>query len=172
MVAVIFAKKICQFKSCLKAHLHWQSFFFKLSVPAKDDRWYCPFLDHVGWCDRYENDPICVALPKVAKASKEISPYILQLLWLPSVLPKRLANLNPAFRLIYISKVFFSNCRCQRQMTDSTVLAWTTLVDATDMKMILFVLLYPRWPRQALRFHLTFDNCCGCSHFCQKERPI
>ncbi len=147
-------------------------FFYKLSVPATDDRQYCPCLHHLGWCDRYENDPICVALPKVAKASKEISPYILQLLWLLSVLPKRLANLNPALRLIYIGKVFVPNCRCQRQMTDITVLALANLGDATDMKMILFVLHCPRWPRQARIFHHKICNCCSCSHFCRKDWPI
>jgi len=51
------------------AHLHWQSFYAKTSVNLV---MWC-HLPYLPWpCDWNRNDPICVALPKVAKASKEL----------------------------------------------------------------------------------------------------
>jgi hypothetical protein len=41
----------------------------KMAVTASHDSHYCTCLYLLGRCDTYRNDPICIAPPKVAKAS-------------------------------------------------------------------------------------------------------
>jgi len=44
---------------------------FEVKMPASGTcaSHYCTCLGHLGWGDKNRNDPICVAPPKVAKAS-------------------------------------------------------------------------------------------------------
>jgi hypothetical protein len=51
--------------------LHWQSLFAKLLVTATLDSHYCTCLGQLGQRGINRHDPICVAPPKVAKASTE-----------------------------------------------------------------------------------------------------
>ncbi len=50
-------------------HLNWQSLLAKKSAISRHDIGFLACLGHIGWSDIDRNNPICVTLPTVAKAS-------------------------------------------------------------------------------------------------------
>jgi hypothetical protein len=52
---------------------------------------HCPCIGHLGQCDMNRNDPICVVLPEVAKASTNCACCMSLSL---TVLPTNVANVN------------------------------------------------------------------------------
>jgi hypothetical protein len=56
--------------SIVKDHLHWQMLCDNARDNAGDSDTYCTWLGQLGHSDINRNNPICVATPKVAKASK------------------------------------------------------------------------------------------------------
>ncbi len=63
-------------------HLNWQTLHDNASDNAGNSDTYCTCLGHLGCSDINRNNPICVTMPKVAKASKQglsLSPALLQL---------------------------------------------------------------------------------------------
>jgi hypothetical protein len=52
-------------------HLHWRTLRDNAGDNAGDSDTYCTCLGHLGYNDIKRNNPICVAMPKVAKARKQ-----------------------------------------------------------------------------------------------------
>jgi hypothetical protein len=64
------AKFIARY-SPLMYHLHWRTLRNNARNNAGDIDTYCTCLGHFGQSDIKRNNPICVAVPKKAKASKQ-----------------------------------------------------------------------------------------------------
>jgi hypothetical protein len=80
-LAKFLGKNSQDFTTQLMDHLHWQTLCDNARDNAGDSDTYCTCLGHLGHSDIKRNNPICVAMPKVAKASKQglsLSPALLR----------------------------------------------------------------------------------------------
>ncbi len=66
---ITFRRHTVKLNLLFKLYFHWRCFKAKMPTTVAHDIYHCTCLGHLGWYDTNRNDPICVTLPKVAKAS-------------------------------------------------------------------------------------------------------